>query len=86
MSERERVWELMDLIPDHRIGEVVTYLENYIRELGDDIAAPNEETLAAIAEVEEMKRNGTGQKFEGSAEDLFKMLLEEDDEQERKNR
>lgn len=35
-----------------------------------------QETLAAFAEVDEMKRTGAGEHFSGSTEDLFNMILE----------
>lgn len=38
---------------------------------------PNEETLAAFAEIDKMKRISTGQHFSGSTEDFLNMLLEE---------
>ena len=40
---------------------------------------PNAETLAAMKEVEEMVRSGSGQHFSGSTEDFIAMLLAEDD-------
>ena len=42
---------------------------------------PNETTLAAFREGDEMIRTGTGQHFQGSAEDFFAMLDAEDGEE-----
>jgi len=38
---------------------------------------PNPETIAAVAETDEMIRTGSGQHFEGSTEELFAQILEE---------
>lgn len=38
---------------------------------------PNAETIAAMAETDEMIRTGGGQHFEGSTEELFAQILEE---------
>lgn len=40
-------------------------------------AKPNKETIEAFAEVEEMKRTGSGQRFSGSTKEFLDMLLEE---------
>lgn len=36
----------------------------------------NDETIEAFAEIDEMKRTGSGEHFSGSTEDLFKKILE----------
>ena len=38
---------------------------------------PNDDTLAAIREGDEMLSNGTGQRFDGTTEDIFRELMEE---------
>lgn len=38
---------------------------------------PNAETIAAMAETDEMIRTGSGQHFEGSTSELFAQVLEE---------
>lgn len=40
---------------------------------------PNAETLEAMGEIEEIIKTGSGQRFTGSTEDFFKMLMESDD-------
>ncbi len=55
MSEREQAMMLLEAVPDYKIKYAIAYLQGIIA--GEDI--PNEETLAAFAEVEEMKRTGT---------------------------
>lgn len=47
-----------------------------IRKLDMSGSIPNAETIAAIKEADEMLNNKTGQRFEGSTEDFFHMLLE----------
>lgn len=74
MSEREKVFQLLDIVPDCKIGYVVAYLQGITD--GEDVK-PNKETLEAFAEVEEMKRTGSGQHFSGSTKEFLDMLLEE---------
>ena len=77
MSNRERIDELLDVIPDYKIGYIVSYLQGYLHGVTDGEEIPNAETLEAIREGDEMLENGTGQRFEGSTEDFFNMILEE---------
>ena len=73
MSDREKAIQILNEIPDYRIGYIVSYLQGVTD--GEEI--PNAETLEAIREGDEMLENGTGQRFEGSTEDFFNMILEE---------
>lgn len=59
MSDREKVYQLLDVVPDYKIGYVVAYLQGMTE--GEDVK-PNKETLEAFAEVDEMKRTGSGQR------------------------
>lgn len=74
MSDREMVYQLLDTVPEYKIGYVVAYLQGIVE--GEEVK-PNKETLEAFVEVEEMKRTGSGQHFSGSTEEFFDMLLEE---------
>lgn len=74
MSERERLYQLLDTVPDTKIAYLIGYIQGLTTEERDE---PNEETLDAFAEVEEMKRTGSGQHFIGSTKDFLNMLLEE---------
>ena len=76
MSERELAAQLLNAIPDYKIGYIVSYLQGYLQGMKED-EVPNEVTLEAFKESDEMIKNGTGQRFEGATEDFFKMLLEE---------
>lgn len=69
MSEREQAMELLKEIPDYKMGYVVAYLKGAA--IPEEI--PNEETLKAFAEVDEMKRTGSGQHFT-NLDDLWKSL------------
>ena len=72
MSNREKVIEIVNTMPEYRISGLLAFLQSY-----EDI--PNAETIAAMEEVDEMIRTGAGQHFSGSTEDFFAMLDAEDD-------
>ena len=74
MSNREFAKSLIDQIPENKLFFAIAYLQGI--SAPDEI--PNAETLDAMAEVEEMIRNGIGQHFQGSAEEFTNMLLSED--------
>ena len=61
MSERERIYQLLDTVPDNKIAYVIGYIQGLTTE---EQNIPNEETLAAFAEVDEMKRTGAGKRFD----------------------
>lgn len=69
MSERERAMQLLEEVPDYKIGYVIAYLQGVT--VGE--YRPNTETVEAIQELE----NGGGQVFDGSADDFLKMMLED---------
>lgn len=69
MSEREQAIQLLDAVPDYKLGYVIAYLQGV--SVGEDI--PNEETLAAFKEGDEMIANGTGQRF-SNPDDLWNSL------------
>lgn len=69
MSEREQAIQLINEIPDYKMGYIVAYLQGAV--VGTE--EPNAETLDAFAEVDEMKRTGTGQHFT-NLDDLWKSL------------
>lgn len=69
MSNKERAIQLINTIDDEKMIYVVGILEN----LTGFAEIPNAETLEAFAEVDEMKRTGTGQHFT-NLDDLWKSL------------
>lgn len=69
MSNKERAIQLINTIDDEKMIYVVGILEN----LTGFAEIPNAETLEAFAEVDEMKRTGSGQHFT-NLDDLWKSL------------
>ena len=69
MSYREFAKSLIDQIPEARLYYVISYLQGAA--VPDE--APNAETLAAFAELD----NGGGHRFTGGTDELFKELLED---------
>lgn len=81
MSEMERASALLGMVPEYKLGYVIAYLQGLIADVTtnqDDI--PNAETIAAMQEVNEMIRTGSGQHFQGTAKEFFAMLDAEDEE------
>lgn len=70
MSDREHLNQLLDVVPDYKIGYVVAYLQGMTE--GEELK-PNKETLEAMQELE----NGGGECFEGSTEEFFNKILNE---------
>ena len=69
MSNKERAIQLLDQIPESKMYYVIGFLEGVA--VPDEI--PNSETLAAFAEVDEMKKTGAGQRF-NNLDDLWASL------------
>ena len=67
MSDREQVLQIVQAMPEYKITGLLAFLRTF-----EEI--PNAETLAAIAETDEMIRTGGGQHFKGKAADFFAML------------
>ncbi len=81
MSNRERCVAALELVPESKLGYALAYLQGLIAGvITDQEDRPNAETIAAMEEVNEMIRTGSGQHFNGSAADFFAMLDAEDDE------
>lgn len=73
MSYKELAKNLIDQIPDSKMYYIVAYLQGAA--VPEEI--PNAATLDALEEVEEMIKAGSGQHFQGTAEDFNDMLLSE---------
>ena len=69
MSNKERAIQLLDQVPESKMYYVIGFLEGVA--VPDEI--PNNETLAAFAEVDEMKKTGAGQRF-NNPDDLWASL------------
>lgn len=77
MSDREKAIQLLNAIPDYKVGYIVSYLQGYLHGMTDGEEIPNADTIAAFKEGDEILEKCTGQQFEGSTEDFFKKILEE---------
>ena len=72
MSDRERIYQLLDVVPEYKIGYVIAYLQGITE--GEDVK-PNRETLEAFAEADQRRRTGTGHRFD-NLDDLWNSLEE----------
>ena len=80
MSYTELAKNMIDRLPDDKMIFIINMLEGLGEMSGLDIYPafePNAETIAAMAETDEMIRTGSGQHFEGSTSELFAQVLEE---------
>ena len=68
MSEREKAIQLLNAVPDYKMGYVIAYLQGAA--VGED--EPNAETIAAMQELE----NGGGECFDTLGE-LWQSLEEQ---------
>lgn len=59
MSNKERAIQLLERIPESKMYYIISILEDAATQ--DEI--PNEETLKVFDEIDEMKRTGSGQRF-----------------------
>lgn len=81
MSYQEIAKNMIDRLPEDKMIFVINMLEGLGEMSGLEIYPqfePNAETLAAMAETDEMIRTGSGQHFQGTAEEFTNMLLAED--------
>ena len=69
MSSKERAIQLLEHIPESKMYYVLSFLEGVA--VPDE--TPNDETLAAFAEVDEMKKAKAGQRFD-NLDDLWASL------------
>lgn len=65
MNERERVYQLLDTVPDGKISYLIGYIQGLTAENEE---LPNADTLAAFKEGDEMLANGTGKRYTNTAE------------------
>lgn len=69
MSNKKRAIQLLEQIPESKMY----YIIDILKEAAAPDEEPNEETLMAFEEVDEMKRTGPGQRF-NNLDDLWKSL------------
>ena len=60
MSNKEMAIQLLDVISEDQMAYVISILKS----LTDSADIPNADTLAAFREVDEMKRDGSGRRFQ----------------------
>ena len=78
MSMMEKCAAAMEQVPESKLGYLFAYIQGLIAGVEEQEDTPNAETAAAMEEVNEMIHTGSGQRFQGSAADLFAMLDAED--------
>lgn len=82
MSYQEIAKSMIDRLPEDKLVFIINILENIGEMSGIHLNPefqPNAETRAAMAEVDEMIANGTGQHFSGTTEELFAQILAEEE-------
>lgn len=80
MSNRDICVSMLDEFSDAQLVNVAAMLRTLKQTIADAVHSeiPNAETVAAMQEVDEMIRTGSGQRFQGTAEEFFAMLDAED--------
>lgn len=74
MSDRERLFQLMDAIPDYKLSYAITYLQG----LTDGGKAElNKETLEAFEEAEKISRDPNVKSYTDIKE-MFREILEDE--------
>ena len=74
MSYQEIAKNMIDRLPEDKLIFIINILENIGEMSGVDVYpefTPNQETQAAIEEVDNMIQTGSGEHFTGSTDDLF---------------
>lgn len=69
MSDREKVYQLLDTVPDSKVAYIIGYIQGLTVE---EQSAPNKETLEAMKELED----GGGECFD-TLDELWASLEEE---------
>lgn len=82
MSNKERAVAMLDDFSEVQLGNVIVMLQAMKQTINDAVydEEPNAETIAALLEGDEMLRTGSGESWTGSTEELFRRILEEEDE------
>lgn len=63
MSERERMYQLLDAVPDNKIAYIIGYIQGLMIV---DREVPNKDTIAAFEEGDQMLAAGSGQRYADS--------------------
>ena len=75
MSNIELAKTMLDKLPEDKIIFIINIMENIYHSSGLEYE-PNQDTLEAIDEVNNMIKNNTGEAFNGSTSDFFAGLEE----------
>lgn len=70
MSNRDFAKSLIDRIPESKLLYIIAYLQGAA--VPDEI--PNDETMEAMEEVENMIESGKGERFTGNTGDFLRMI------------
>ena len=70
MSNRDFAKSLIDRIPESKLLYIIAYLQGAA--LPEEI--PNDETMEAMEEIENMIASGQGEHFAGDTGDLLRMI------------
>ena len=77
MSNRELAKILIDQVPENKLFYVVSYLQGAVLPDEPNPNKPNEDTLAAMAEVQKIIDCGTVEHFTGSTKDFLAAMMED---------
>ena len=76
MSDRERLFQLADAVPDYKLSYAITYLQG----LTDGGRAEfNKETLEAFEEAERISKDPNAKSYT-NVQEMFREILEDDSE------
>ena len=76
MSNRELAKSIIDCLPEDKLIFIINIGEMSGISVHPEFT-PNEETIKAMEEVDEMIRTGSGEHFSGTTADFFAALEEE---------
>lgn len=78
VSNRDRILQLIDGVPDTKLSFVVKVIESLQAYAGEELNgnhSPNQDTIDAINEVANMQATGKGQHFKGATNDFLEMMM-----------
>ena len=78
MSTREKLFFMLDTLTDEQLEGLYEFISGFLKL--DDI--PNEETLAAIKEAEDIASGRISAKVYSSAKEMIDDILNEEDDEE----
>lgn len=73
MSTRDKLFTILDMLSDEQLEGLYSFINSFV----DFDETPNEETLKAMAEIEDMKKNPEQYKAYSSVEEMTEDILNE---------